>query len=264
MKTVLVCFVFTGFILLGLCGASCRTVPAGENNGPDAGIRNKPGGEAAIADKPGGEGNAADAGRPGPELHHDEEVPQAGSAVISQDPVEFIASLTGKDVIEVYPSTGMDRIQLLLDKVKDKETRERRYFFYNSPIRSRPPSSTDRLIDTAQAKTRALGETYTLRVNPDISADDSDAPERQTYTHAVHRGIRIMNYREEAVLRYVVRDQEGYGYGECIFASAIIVPDEEMSGAFAAVEAFPEWGGRDIPDFSGEKPDPNLKNPERR
>jgi hypothetical protein len=86
------------------------------------------------------------------EIHRDdEEIPKADSAGFSLDPVEFIQSQTDREVVEIHPSTSLDRIQVLLKNIGDSEAREsaRRHFWYISPIRPRPVSSIDRLIDTA-------------------------------------------------------------------------------------------------------------------
>lgn len=59
----------------------------------------------------------------------------------------------------------------------------------------------------------------------------------------------MLDYRQEGILRFTVREQDGYGYGECIFASAIITQDKDMSGDFTAVEAFLETSERNISDL---------------
>jgi hypothetical protein len=237
-------FVFTGVVFLSFCGASCNTVPVEEENSVfDTGI---------TPDSPGGE---------------NKEVPQADSTGISQDSVElFLQSLTGLEIVRVYPPISTDRFQFLMGNIRNSETWDptrRCYFFYNSPLRPMSISSTDRLIDSAQAKAKAVRETgpvYTIRINLDISADETDDPERKTYNFTIHRGLRILDYRHEAVLRYTVRDGDDYAYGECIFASAMLVRNEEMSGAFAAVKAFLEQA--DEMDLSGLFS--HLENVERR
>jgi hypothetical protein len=223
-------FVFTGAIFFGFCGASCNTVPVEEENSVfDTGI---------TPDSPGGE---------------NKEAPQADSTGISQDSVKlFLQSLTGLEIIRVYPSISTDRFQSLMENIRNSETRDperRYYFFYNSPLRPLPISSTDGLIDSAQAKVKAARETGPVyKISLSIATDDADDPE--TYNFTVNRGLRILDYQQDAVLRYTVMAEDGYAYGECLFASVMVVRDEEMSGAFAAVEAFLEqMGDMDLSDL---------------
>jgi hypothetical protein len=264
-------FVFTGAIFLSLCGASCNTVPmAEESNVFDAGITpDSPGGETDGVATLDGEDNAKDTGLIKVELeirHEDEEVPQADSSGISQDSAElFLQSLTGLEIIRVYPSISTDRFQFLTLMVNIRNSEiwdpaRRYYFFYNSPLRPMPISSTDQLIDSAQAKAKVVRETGPIyKISLNIAIDDANDPPK-IYNFTIHRGLRILDYRQEAVLRYTVMTEDGYAYGECIFASALLVRDEEMSGAFVAVKAFLEqMGEMDISDLLY-----HLENLERR
>jgi hypothetical protein len=268
MKKFIIYVILTGAILLSLCGASCNTVPGEEKNSVfDTGITpDSPGGATDSVATLDGEGNAEDAGLIKVELeirHEDEEVPQADSTCVSQDSVElFLQSLTGLEIVRVYPSIDADRFQSLMENIRNSETWDptrRYYFFYNSPLRPMPISSIDRLIDSAQAKARAARETGPVyKISLNIATDDADEP--KTYNFTIHQGLRILDYRQEAVFRYTVIAEDGYAYGECLFASVMIARDEEMSGAFAAVKAFLEQAGEmDISDLF-----PHLENVERR
>jgi hypothetical protein len=166
------------------------------------------------------------------------------------DPVDFAQYLSGgMEVVKVFHDPNIEQwIEL-----PGKEISGRQYFGYQSPLYSKPISSTDEMFAMFNHQAliaRKLNPGYTLNMDIDICNGESKELERKTLTLNVRRGITISDYRREGELRYTLKESDGsLRYGQFLVVSAIVKQNKEEAEIYHALQAWMEQP--ETTDFSG-------------
>jgi hypothetical protein len=227
---------FTGLFLLFLCGASCSTLPEGASPGDAAGISLEHYVTGGVTGAPGISGGDES---PGEAPHNGEDIPGDDIPKADKSPDFFFHMAQnlagGLEVVAVYPQPNAERCYELLGQ---RETGQR-YFEFQTALRPKPISGADQWVDTIAHQgliaRQQLAPDYTLQVAMEIHRN-GEALDQQTLVLHIRRGVTIQDYRREGGLKYTVKKPDGYYYGEFIFASAQVIPDENPS--LDALEAY--------------------------